>query len=98
MEVVLAIASVMVILLHMIVSSPSSYCCCSTCTPSSSFYYYVVTRDATMVEPHTQTKKIDTPKVMEVVVANIGTMVVLLHATSSPSPSSPSCYYIVVAT
>jgi hypothetical protein len=32
---------------------------------------------------------------MEVVVANIGTMVVLLHATSSPSPSSSSCYYIV---
>jgi hypothetical protein len=102
MEVALAIASVMVKLLRMIVPSPSSCYCCSTCAPSSSSsYYYVVvaTQDATMVEPNTHKRnKFDSPKAMEVVVAIVGTMVVLLHATSSGSPSSSSCYYIVVVT
>jgi hypothetical protein len=102
MEMALAIASVMVTLSRMIVPSPSSCYCCSTCAPSSSsshYYVVVTTQDATMVEPNThKQKKIDSPEAMEVVVAIIGTMGVLLHATSSPSPSSSSCYHIVVVT
>jgi hypothetical protein len=96
MEVALAIASVMAMLLHMIVPSPSSYCCCSTCAPSSSSSYYyvvVVTQDIAMVEPHTHKQFFfDPPKMMDAIVATIGIMEVLLHATSSPSPSS-ACYY-----